>query len=114
MENTDPYIMLLIQTIIVLFAGYSLLRDFQIRKQVQGGGVNAEVIRGDKSMGALYAVYGATIASCLVLIDKAMGIDGHKVILIMIDFFCVTYVFFFSSWFRNSIFFPMIQRVRKD
>ena len=37
-------------------------------------------------MATLYTVYGATIASALVLIDKASGLDGHKVALIVLDF----------------------------
>jgi len=65
-------------------------------------------------MAALYTVYGATIASALVLIDKASGLDGHKVILIVLDFLSVTYLFFFSTWFRNSVFFPLMQRAHKD
>ena len=73
-----------------------------------------EAVRSDKSMTALYTVYGATVASLLVLINNASGIDGNKVALIVLNFICVTYVFFFSTWFRNSIFFPLNERVRKD
>lgn len=76
--------------------------------------MSAEVVRGDKSMATLYTVYGATIASLLVLINNAPGVEGNKVILIVLNFMCVTYAFFFSTWFRNSIFFPLNQRVRKD
>lgn len=112
--NTDPYMMFIAQTTIVLFAVYAVFRDFLIRNRERRAGVTAEVTRGEKSMAALYTVYGATIASCLVLIDKASDMDGHKVALIVLDFLCVTYAFFFSTWFRNSVFFPLIQRVRKD
>ncbi len=115
MNNTDPYIMLFAQALILLFACYALLRDLQIRKRVKRGAeINAEVVRGEKSMGSLFTVYGATIASCLVLIDKAQGLEGNKVMFIIIDFLCITYVFFFNSWFRNSVFFPLKRRIRND
>lgn len=65
-------------------------------------------------MAALYTVYGATLGSCLILIDKSTGLEGHRVALIALDFLCVTYVFFFSTWFRNSVFFPLKERVSKD
>lgn len=106
--------MLLVQASIVLFVVWVVFRDVQIRKKEQSAEATAEVVRGEKSMAALYTVYGATIASCLVLIDNASGLEGHKVVLIVLDFLCVTYVFFFSTWFRNSVFFPLLQRVRKD
>ena len=106
--------MFLAQSAIVLFAVFTVFRDLQIRKREQGAEATPEVIRGEKSMAALYTVYGATIASALVLIDKASGLDGHKVALIVLDFLSVTYVFFFSTWFRNSVFFPLMQRVHKD
>jgi hypothetical protein len=114
MNSTDPYIMLFVQMAIVLFAILAVFRDYQIRKKEQNAEATAEAIRGEKSMATLYTVYGATIASCLVLIDIASGLDGHKVALIVLDFLCVTYVFFFSTWFRNSVFFPLLHRVRKD
>ena len=105
--------MIILQTAILLFSVWAVYQDFQIRKK-EHTGADAECIRGERSMAALYTVYGATIASCLVLIDKASGVEGHKIALIVIDFLCVTYVFFFSSWFRNSVFFPLMNQVRKD
>jgi len=114
MNDTDPYMMLLVQMAIILFTIFAIFRDYQIRKREQGAEATAEVARGEKSMAALYTLYGATIASCLVLINIASGLDGHKVILIVLDFLCATYVFYFSTWFRNSVFFQLMWRIRKD
>lgn len=75
---------------------------------------NPEVIRGEKSMNSLYTIYGASLASLLVLIDNAACIDGNKVILITFDFLCITYIFFFNKYFRNSVFFPLKRRIGKD
>ena len=111
---TDITVICSIEAALVLFALYAVFRDSRIRKNEKGSGFPAEVVRGDKSMAALYTVYGATIASLLVLINNASGVEGNKVILIVLNFMCVTYSFFFSTWFRNSVFFPLNQRVRKD
>ncbi|MFA6499726.1 MAG: hypothetical protein WCV64_10405 [Desulfurivibrionaceae bacterium] len=114
MQNTDICVILILEISVAIFVLWAAYKDHSIRKSEQAEGISPEITRGETSMGALYTVYGATIASFLVLIDKTLGIEGHKVILIIINFFCATYLFFFSTWFRNSVFFPLVQRVRKD
>lgn len=114
MQQTDICVIALVQVFLLVLAAYAAFRDARTRKLNLTAEAVAEVTRGDKSMNAVYTVYGAAIASCLVLIDNAPGLEGHKVALIVIDFLCVTYVFFFSTWFRNSVFFPLMQQVRKD
>lgn len=114
MLTTDIPVIFVIESALVLFALYVAFRDSQIRKNEKGSGIFPEVIRGEKSMTALYAVYGAIIASLLVLINNESGMEGNKVVFIVLNFMCVTYVFWFSTWFRNAIFFPLNQRVRKD
>jgi ABC-type transport system involved in Fe-S cluster assembly fused permease/ATPase subunit len=106
--------MVVLQIAIIVFTLIAAYKDLSIRRREHSGGVSAEVNRGKESMTAIYTMYGATIASCLVLIDNAAGIEGHKVILIVIDFLSATYVFFLSTWFRNAIFFPLMRRVQKD
>ena len=49
----------------------------------------------------------------LVLITNADGLDGHKVALIVLPFLCLTYLFYLSVWFRNSVFFPIAQKMRQ-
>lgn len=114
MLSTDIPVICAIESALILFALYAAFRDARIRRKENGSGFVPEVMRSDKSMAALYTMYGATVASLLVLIDNASGIEGNKVILFVLNFMCVTYTFFFSTWFRNSIFFPLNQRVRKD
>ena len=114
MECTDTYVILILQVAIVLFTIVAIFKNSNIKKQEKASEVSAEVVRGKNSMTALYTMYGATIASCLVIIDNASGIEGHKVILIVIDFLCATYVYYFNTWFRNSIFFPLKRKVSKD
>lgn len=114
MLATDQYVMYVLQTVLLFSTVYAAFRDVRIRALERSAAATAVVDRGDKSMAAIYTVYGATIASCLVLIDKATGLEGNRVVLIALDFVCITYLFFFSTWFRNSVFFPLYQRVRKD
>lgn len=110
---SDPYIIALVQLILIAFVTYVAIRDYRARRDEKNGGFTAEVVRGEPSMNALYTAYGAAIASILVLIDNATHVEGHKVGLIILDFACVTYLYL-SSWFRNSIFFPLMQQARKD
>jgi hypothetical protein len=114
MKNSDPYVLFLVQTAILLFTIFAGFRDLKIRKREQNAQVGAEIERGKNSMAAIYTVYGAIMASCLVVIDRAVGLEGNKVVLIVLDFLCVTYVFFFNTWFRNALFSPLMRRVRKD
>ena len=65
-------------------------------------------------MGMLLSVYGAALASMMVLIDNAEGVGGHKAILIILAFFCLTHLFFWNAWFRNSVVFTISQRIRED
>ncbi|WP_291323671.1 hypothetical protein [Desulfonatronospira sp.] len=65
-------------------------------------------------MGAIYAVYGAAIASTLVLTDRTEGLEGNTVLFMIINFLCFTYLFFFSVWFRNAVFFRLYRRVQQD
>lgn len=114
MLNTDLYVILVLQLVIILFTLKALCKDKNIRKLKEAGGLSGEVVRGKESMTAIHTMYGATIASFLVLIDNASGVEGNKVLLIVIDFLCTTYLYYFSTWFRNSIFFPLKQKLSKD
>jgi hypothetical protein len=114
MPATDLWIIGGLQLGLIVFAGYAAFRDARIRRLERTGGVIAVVTRGKGSMTSLYTVYGAAVASILVLINNAYRIEGHKVLLIVVDVSCVTYLFYFSTWFRNSVFFPLLNRVRQD
>jgi hypothetical protein len=88
MAATDVWVLGLLQAALVLFAGYAVFRDTRIRIQDRTAGATAEVNRGDKSMAALYTVYGAAIASFLVLIHKASGIKREADYYETIDWLC--------------------------
>jgi len=79
-----------------------------------GIATDAEVRRGEKSMNSLYVMYGIVTVVYSLLVQVAEAFEGHKALLIAVDYVGLTYLFFFSSWFRNKIFFPMLGRVRQD
>lgn len=114
MITTDSYVVIVLEVALILFSLYVVYRDRQASILDQGAEVQAEVTRGDKSMAALHTVYGAAIASTLVLLNNTEVLAGNRVILVVINFSAFTYLFYFSSWFRNSVFFPIRGRVRKD
>jgi hypothetical protein len=112
MNNSDVPVVLVVETLLLLFTLFVIVRDVRIRALEKTAEVSVDVTRGDKSMNALYTAYGASVASSLVLIANAEGLDGHKVVLIVLPFLCLTYLFYLSIWFRNSIFFPLAQKMR--
>ena len=114
LPQTDLYAMAFVQLVLVFFALFAAAKDAHIRILERSAEAKLAIKRGEQSMAALYTVYGAALASCLLLIDKAVGLDGNRVVLIALDFLCTTYVFFFSTWFRNSVFFPLKKRVSTD
>lgn len=114
MSATDLYAISLLEAALVLFTAYAVVIDARNRVRERTAEASATVTRGNKSMAALYTVYSASVAACLVLINNASSVEGHKVALIVVDYLCITYLFFFSSWFRNAVFFPLADRVRKD
>jgi len=113
MNNTDFPLFIAINLILISFSIFSFFIDFHFKKKEKHAEAIAEVNRGKESMNNLYTVYLATMASALVIIDNVSGVDGHKVFFIFIDFLCITYVFFFNDWFRNSLFFPIKNQMRK-
>lgn len=114
MPETDLYAIIAIHIGILVLTLFAIIDDFKARLRSKSGMGNARVTRGERSMHAIYTVYGATIASCLFLIEATSSVKGNKVVLIAFDFLAVTYLFFFSSWFRNVVFFPLKGRIITD
>lgn len=114
MPATDLYVLAAVDLVLIALTALAVARDVRVRRREREGGVTATVARGEKSMAALYTVYGGSTASLLVLVDKASGVDGHRAVLIVLNLACLTYLFFFSTWFRNAIFFRIAARIRRD
>jgi hypothetical protein len=111
MFASDLYIFISIQAAIVCLFIYSLIKDALIRKYEKDG---VEVKRGQKAMVAIGTVYLASIASSLALIDRTSSLEGNKVLFMAVNFLCFTYLFYFSTWFRNSVFFWLYGRAHRN
>jgi hypothetical protein len=116
MIKSDPYVLVFFVVLLITLTIVALAKDAGAWKRSKSGetSASAEVMRGPKSMNAVYTVYGASIASCLVLVNNAEAFFGNKVAIIVVLFACITYLFFLNSWFRNAIFFPLKNRVGRD
>src|SRR5690606_37041616 len=105
MDNSDVYLILIIELSLVILAAYAVIKDRWIAFKERQEGLLGETRRGEKSMVIIYAGYGASMASFLALITNAEGIDGHRVVLLVLAFLSLSYLFLFSLWFRNSVLF---------
>lgn len=89
------------------------LREKYKRSRLQSGAV-ADVRRGEKSMAPLYTFYGIATVVFSLFVTVAEGVAGYKVTMILVNYCSLTYLFFFSSWFRNRVFYPLFERMKTD
>ena len=83
MLATDTYVVFVLEIALILFSLYAVYRDRQIATLERCAEARAEVTRSDRSMAALNTVYGAAIASTLVLLNNTEVFAGNKVLLII-------------------------------
>lgn len=114
MPSTDVVLIISVEIILVVLTLLAVLRDFHIHSKERSRGIGLTVQRGAESMKSLYTAYAASLASFLVIVNNASGIDGQKVLAILIAFACLTYLFYFNTWFRNAIYFPMRRKMGED
>jgi hypothetical protein len=65
-------------------------------------------------MNGLYAMYGVATVVFALAVQVSNAATDYKVGIIVMDYAVLSYLFFFNSWFRNSIVFRILQRVRRD
>jgi hypothetical protein len=114
MSLPDLIVFSTIEAGLVLFAFVAVAVDLINKARSKRAEMSATVTRGESTMNALYTFYGIATVVYSLAVDAATGLEGLKVGFIALDYLCLTYLFFFSSWFRNQIFFPLLRRVRED
>lgn len=114
MPELDIYLFFAAQGLLVLVATFAVLQDMRLRLLSRIAEAEAEVRRSDKSFGSLYVAFAAVVAAYAFLGTQLPGLDGKRIAFVILDFLCAAYVFIFSSWFRNAVFFPLMRRVRLD
>lgn len=114
MLSTDRISLLVIHIVLFYFFIRSILENFRSEWRRRHGAVRAIVIRGEKSMNFLYVSYGVVTIVYSLAIDVSECALGHKTTLIILDYIVITYLFFFNSWFRNSIVLKVLTGLEKD
>jgi hypothetical protein len=113
MQSTDFGVVLAAEFILagLSFVSFAMRVRLRLRKATEA---SVDVRRGEQSMNSLYVIYGIVTVVYSLLVQVAEAFEGHKALLIALNYVALTYLFFFSSWFRNKIFFPVMERVRHD
>lgn len=114
MPSTDLFALSIIETLLAFLWLTAVGMDVIIRVRERSADMVASVTRGEKSMSSLHVMYGIATVVYSLAVDVATGVDGHKVLIIAANYACLTYMFYFSSWFRNQVFFPLLARAQQD
>jgi hypothetical protein len=111
--GSDKYVVIFIEVVLLIILLWSLGKDLLFRERE--GGIAASVTRGEKSMTLLYNIMtGIVMFIYTVAIQLSEALKGNKVFIFILNTIALIYLFFFSSWFRNSIFFPLLKRIMTD
>lgn len=113
MAPTDPIALAVMESILIGLSAFALFKDIHIKVVERSAGVDLTVKRGELSMSALYVMYGIATVVYSLIAQVASGIEGQRVLILALNYLLLTYLFFFSQWFRNSLFFPILNRVRQ-
>lgn len=113
MSNTDGVLFVVVELGLVLLTLTAIAHDGRRRVLSKEGAVMGTVKRGERSMGALFTVYGVGTVVWSLLVQAVPG-SQFDVSLIVLNYICLTYLFCMNSWFRNRIFFPALKRARED
>jgi hypothetical protein len=114
MHGTDPFILIIYELLLVALSIHAAYKDSVWQNRASAGDILAKMARGDSSMNTVHMVYAAAVASTLLLINDTGAFDGHKALIVFINFFGLSYLFYFSPWFRNEVFLTLLERRRKD
>lgn len=80
----------------------------------KGVTAKSQVNRGEQSMNNLHIFYGVATFLYITVIQMTSDLDKIKIALILVNYCLLTFLFYFSSWFRNSLFFRFVGRIQKD
>ena len=114
MHSSDLVVVLLVELLLAALFIRAVVMDIRARSRRSLQGVHADVERGEQSMNWLYVMYGITTVVYALIVQEAEVLKGHHAVLIAANYVAITYLFFFSSWFRNRVLFPLLVRVRQD
>ena len=114
MPSTDCVSLIAIHIVLLLLIILSLSAKVRATWRYRHGAIKMTIKRGDVSMNALYVWYGIATVAYILAVSVSESAEGHKTTLIALDYVCLTYLFFFDPWFRNSIVLKWSGRIKKD
>ena len=112
--KTDFLVFVITEGFLILFFAFSLAADILSKVKAKTASITAEVSRGEKSMNALYVNFGIATIVFTLIVQTCEALKGNQVLFIIVNYGLLTYIYFFSSWFRNQLFFKFLDLVRKD
>ncbi|MBW1992992.1 MAG: hypothetical protein JRI77_00920 [Deltaproteobacteria bacterium] len=112
--KTDFIVFVLVEAILTLLFIFVIAKDISIRRKSKRPGIKAEVTRCNESMNALYVNFGIVTVVFTLVTQVCDELKGNQVLVIVINYAMLTYMFFFSTWFRNGIFFRLFNRIKRD
>jgi len=109
--TTNLPLFIIIEGLLILLFVFSLWNDTW---KVKNSGVSLEVTRGESSMNALYIHYGLVTVIFTLIVQSCEELKGNQILFITVNYGILSYLYFLSSWFRNNLFFRMINKIGKD
>jgi len=71
--------------------------------------LSVKVIRGEENMNAIIAGFGCFEAFYTTIVYMIVFFNEYKFLFYLVNSIALGYLFFFSFWFRNRIFFPLLK-----
>ena len=112
--KTDYFVFIITELTLIFLFLFALGIDLINSCKAKSAGCVADVKRGEKSMNALYVNFGVSTVVFTLIVQTCTAMKGNQASFILINYGVLTYLFLFSSWFRNELFFKFVDRVRKD
>jgi hypothetical protein len=107
--TADAFVLLAVHALLLVVLLWSFWATWR-----ESGKIKLTVTRGGESMNALYVMYGVATVVYALVVQVADAFEGFKVLFIVADYLVLTYLFFFSSRFRNLVVFRTLNRIKED
>lgn len=114
MPSTDFISLIVIHIVLFLLIILSIRARIRASWRRRHGASKLSVTRGEEGMNALHVWYGITTVAYSLAVSVSTFAEGHKTTLIVLDYTCLTYLFFFDAWFRDSIALKWSRRIKTD
>ena len=112
--RSDLTVFVFTESILLLLFVVTFIADIRIRLKDNKSGITAEITRGEQSMNALYVNFGIATVVFTLIVQAFEALKGNQVLFIVVNYGMLTYMFFFSTWFRNRLFFQLLGRIKKE